>query len=54
MKFLRRLLQLTRARLCSVLCVDRFFNLDASREIDRLVVENENLKVKLNAAERGD
>ena len=30
--------------LCKKFCGDRFFNRDASREIDRLVIEIENLR----------
>ncbi len=30
--------------LCRALCSDRFFNLDASREIDRLLAEIDNLR----------
>jgi len=34
--------------LCRKLCKDRLFNSDMSREIDRLVAENDKLKEELN------
>ncbi len=43
-----------RWRLCDALCGDCFFNRDASLEIDRLTVENECLKARLNAAGLGE
>jgi hypothetical protein len=43
-----------RWRLCDALCGDCFFNRDASLEIDHLLVENENLKARLQAAGLGD
>ena len=38
-------------RLYRVLCGDRFFNRDASLEIDRLIIENERLRERLSVAE---
>ena len=35
-----------RCWLCEKLCADHFFNRDASREIDRLTVENERLRAE--------
>jgi len=43
-----------RWRLCDALCGDCFFNRDASREIDRLTVENDDLKARLQAAWLGE
>ncbi len=43
-----------RWRLCDALCGDCFFNRDASLEIDRLIVENEDLKARLQAAGVGE
>jgi len=40
--------------LCGTMCADRFFNRDASLENDRLTVENEDLKARLQAAGLGD
>ena len=39
---------------CAILCWDCFFNRDASLEIDRLIVENEDLKARLNSAGLGE
>ena len=40
-----------RCRLCRVLCGDRFFNRDASLEIDRLIIENERLRERLSVVD---
>ncbi len=45
------LIKWLRCRLCRVLCTDRFFNHDASLEIDRLTVELESLRERLAVAE---
>lgn len=34
----------TKCILCRIFCGDRFFNRDASLELDRLTVENERLR----------
>lgn len=54
MKTLSILIQQLRYRLARVICPDCFFNRDASLEIDRLTVENEDLKARLQAAGLGD
>lgn len=43
----RSLVKLLRCRLCRALCSDHFFNRDASREIDRLTIENERLRERV-------
>lgn len=40
-----------RCCLCRALCADRFFNRDASLEIDKLAVEIERLRERLSVAE---
>ena len=37
-----------RAWLCRMCCKDQVFNSDMSREIDRLVIENDRLKEKFD------
>lgn len=42
--FLRDRLKKTHDRLCRLICGKRLFNSDMSREIDRLLVENDRLR----------
>jgi len=40
--------------LCDLLCPDRIFNEDMRLEIDRLTIENESLKSRINELEKNN